>query len=104
MGFWDYLPSLSSNDNNLKKSRKSVGNLETFNLHKINDEEEEAKDKNAQDEKRVDVDKPLWNQNSYFGRWKHFAFITDVRTIFAKDEDLQEAKNLCELYKFVPFN
>lgn len=52
-------------------------------------------------EERINVDEPLWSQDNYLGRWRHFAFVTDVRTIFAKEEKFHEAKTLCELYKQV---
>ncbi|XP_011633385.1 sideroflexin-2-like [Pogonomyrmex barbatus] len=50
-------------------------------------------------EDRIDVDKPLWNQDTYFGRWMHYAFITDCRTILVPESKLWEAKKLCEDYK-----
>lgn len=48
---------------------------------------------------RIDVDKPLWNQDTYFGRWMHYAFISDCRTILVPEKKLWEAKKLCEDYK-----
>lgn len=48
---------------------------------------------------RIDVDEPLWDQKYYYGRWRHFAFITDIRTIFVSEEKLWKAKELCELYR-----
>nr|XP_012228518.1 PREDICTED: sideroflexin-2-like isoform X2 [Linepithema humile] len=53
----------------------------------------------SKSEDRIDVDKPLWNQNTYFGRWMHYAFITDCRTILVPESKLWEAKKLCEDYK-----
>ncbi|CAL1676770.1 unnamed protein product [Lasius platythorax] len=50
-------------------------------------------------EDRIDVDKPLWSQDTYLGRWKHYAFITDCRTILVPTSKLWEAKKLCEDYK-----
>ncbi|KAL6435193.1 hypothetical protein ACFW04_005342 [Cataglyphis niger] len=50
-------------------------------------------------EDRIDIDKPLWNQDTYFGRWKHYAFITDCRTVLVPTSKLWEAKKLCEDYK-----
>lgn len=50
-------------------------------------------------EDRIDINKPLWSQNTYFGRWMHYAFITDCRTIFVSTNKLWEAKKLCEDYK-----
>ncbi|XP_011142727.2 sideroflexin-1 [Harpegnathos saltator] len=50
-------------------------------------------------EGKIDVDKPLWSQDTYFGRWMHYAFITDCRTVFVSEKKLREAKKLCEDYK-----
>lgn len=52
-------------------------------------------------EDRIDVDKPLWSQDTYFGRWMHYAFITDCRTVLVPTSKLWEAKKLCEDYKWV---
>jgi hypothetical protein len=56
-------------------------------------------DPGSKSEDRIDIDKPLWNQNTYFGRWMHYAFITDCRTILVPESKLWEAKKLCEDYK-----
>ncbi|XP_029160577.1 sideroflexin-2-like isoform X2 [Nylanderia fulva] len=48
---------------------------------------------------RIDIDKPLWSQDTYLGRWMHYAFITDCRTIVVPTSKLWEAKKLCEDYK-----
>ncbi|XP_063989032.1 sideroflexin-2-like [Diachasmimorpha longicaudata] len=48
---------------------------------------------------RIDIDKPLWDLNTYYGRWRHFVFIMDMRTIFVSERKLWEAKKLCDLYK-----
>lgn len=50
-------------------------------------------------EDKFDIDQPLWDQSNYIGRWKHFAFITDWRTIIVPEKKLWEAKQLCEDYK-----
>lgn len=50
-------------------------------------------------EGKIDVDKPLWNQDTYLGRWMHYAFITDCRTILVPENKLRRAKKLCEDYK-----
>jgi len=51
------------------------------------------------DENRIDVDKPLWSQDTYLGRWMHYNFITDCRTVLVPKNKLWEAKKLCEDYK-----
>jgi len=58
-------------------------------------------DPGSKSENRIDVDKPLWNQDTYFGRWMHYAFITDCCTILVPESKLWEAKKLCEDYKWV---
>lgn len=54
--------------------------------------------------KKFDIDKPLWDQSTYTGRLKHFAFITDYRMIFVNDQKLREAKQFCDNYKQVNSN
>ncbi|CAD1477949.1 unnamed protein product, partial [Heterotrigona itama] len=55
-------------------------------------------------DEKFDIDKPLWDQSTYIGRLKHFAFIADYRMIFVNDQKLREAKQFCDDYKrgFVP--
>lgn len=50
-------------------------------------------------EERIDITKPLWNQSTFLGRVKHFAFVTDPTTIFATDSQLDKAKILYEQYR-----
>ncbi|CRK89501.1 CLUMA_CG003281, isoform A [Clunio marinus] len=48
---------------------------------------------------RIDIDKSLYDQSSFVGRFKHFMFITDPRTVFASDEELNNAKELVQKYR-----
>lgn len=48
---------------------------------------------------RINIDEPLWDQNSFIGRFKHFAWVTDPRTALASDESLNAAKLLVEQYR-----
>ncbi|XP_076294601.1 sideroflexin-2-like [Lasioglossum baleicum] len=48
---------------------------------------------------KIDIDQPLWDQSTYIGRWKHYAFISDTRIVFVPTQRLLEAKQLCEDYK-----
>ncbi|GLH03900.1 Sideroflexin-1 [Gryllus bimaculatus] len=48
---------------------------------------------------RIDITKPLWDQNTFIGRVKHFAWVTDPRTCVVSDATLDEAKILVEQYK-----
>ncbi|XP_014221432.1 sideroflexin-2 [Trichogramma pretiosum] len=45
------------------------------------------------------LDKPLWDQSTFMGRWKHFAWVTDFRTCVESEEELYKAKELCHLYR-----
>lgn len=53
---------------------------------------------------RIDVDKPLWDQSTFMGRFRHFAFITDPTSCMTSEEDLDKAKKLVEQYRFVLFS
>ncbi|KYQ58391.1 Sideroflexin-2 [Trachymyrmex zeteki] len=48
---------------------------------------------------RLDLDKPLWDQNTFVGRWKYFAWMTDFRTCVKPESELIAAKKLCEQYR-----
>lgn len=50
---------------------------------------------------RIDLDKPLWDLNTFAGRWQHFAWVTDFRTCTTSDQRLLEAKQLCEQYRYI---
>ncbi|XP_015174531.1 PREDICTED: sideroflexin-1-like [Polistes dominula] len=49
-------------------------------------------------EERINIDESLWDQNTYIGRWKQMAFISDFRTIFVPKQKLFQAKQLCHDY------
>ena len=53
-------------------------------------------------EQRLDLDKPLWDQSTFLGRWKHFAWVTDFRTCIVSEDELLRAKNLRLKYRSVP--
>lgn len=48
---------------------------------------------------RLDLDKPLWDLNSFMGRWRYFAWMTDFRTCIVSESELLSAKKLCEQYR-----
>lgn len=48
---------------------------------------------------RLDMDKPLWDQTTFVGRWKYFAWMTDFRTCVKSESELLAAKKLCEQYR-----
>ncbi|KAL1122989.1 hypothetical protein AAG570_003313 [Ranatra chinensis] len=47
---------------------------------------------------RANFDEPVWDQCTYWGRFKYFAWITDPRLVFVGDKCLDQAKNLRTLY------
>ena len=53
---------------------------------------------------RIDLDKPRWDQSTFMGRLRHFAWMTDYRTCLTPTAKLQEAKALVEKYKYVITN
>ncbi|PSN44202.1 Sideroflexin-2 [Blattella germanica] len=50
----------------------------------------------------VNIDKPRWDQSTYFGRMKHFFAITDTRNAFVSSKKLAESKALIQKYKNPP--
>ncbi|XP_014477894.1 PREDICTED: sideroflexin-1-like [Dinoponera quadriceps] len=50
-------------------------------------------------EGRINIDEPLWSQDTYLGRCMHYTFITDCRTLLVSERKLREAKELCEDYR-----
>ncbi|XP_048485463.1 sideroflexin-2 [Plutella xylostella] len=50
-------------------------------------------------EKRIDITQPLWDQSTFYGRFKHFAFISNPLLSLVGDKELQEAKELYNKYK-----
>lgn len=50
-------------------------------------------------EDRIDITQPLWDQNTFIGRFKHFAWITDPRSGLVSENELLEAKALYHSYK-----
>lgn len=47
---------------------------------------------------RLDFDAPPWDQNTFMGRLKYYAWVTDPRLALVSDSKLDEAKNLRTLY------
>lgn len=48
---------------------------------------------------RIDISKPRWDQQTFIGRLKHFATITDMRTVLCSKEKLESAKDLIIKYR-----
>ncbi|TMS36010.1 hypothetical protein L596_003281 [Steinernema carpocapsae] len=50
-------------------------------------------------EQRVNVDAPRWDQSTFYGRFRHFASVTDPTVVFVPTPKLLAAKRLLEEYK-----
>ncbi|XP_065210791.1 sideroflexin-1 [Planococcus citri] len=50
-------------------------------------------------DRRVNIDAPRWDQNTYIGRLKYFFNVTNPLYILKTDEDLNKAKELVDKYK-----
>jgi len=48
---------------------------------------------------RIDVDSPLWDQRTFVGRFKHFAWMTDPRSVLTSTTALENAKTLVVQYR-----
>lgn len=50
-------------------------------------------------EGRIDVDSPLWDQRTFIGRFKHFAWMSDPRSGLTSTASLLQAKDLVDAYR-----
>ncbi|ELT87634.1 hypothetical protein CAPTEDRAFT_179902 [Capitella teleta] len=48
---------------------------------------------------RIQIDEPRWQQDTFVGRLKHFAWMTDCRTVLTSTSGLLQAKELIEKYR-----
>ncbi|XP_037815751.1 sideroflexin-2 [Lucilia sericata] len=48
---------------------------------------------------RIDVDKPLYDLSTFVGRFRHFAWMTDPRTVIVSSDKLMQAKQFVENYR-----
>ncbi|KAF9821103.1 hypothetical protein SFRURICE_001038 [Spodoptera frugiperda] len=48
---------------------------------------------------RIDITQPLWDQSTFMGRFRHFAFISNPLLSLASEEELHQAKDLYLKYK-----
>jgi len=48
---------------------------------------------------RIDIDKPRWDQTTFIGRLKHFAWITDFRNALVPSSRLHESKHFLQMYR-----
>jgi len=49
--------------------------------------------------KRIDLDNPIWDQSTFLGRLKYFAWVTDPRLSTCSNAKLYDAKNLLQQYR-----
>ena len=49
---------------------------------------------------RIDLDVPIWDQNTFVGRLKYYAWVTDPRLSFCSQVQLTEAKTLLHKYRY----
>lgn len=56
-------------------------------------------DKNIPAIPRLNLDQPRWDQRTFYGRLQHFFNITDPRTAFCSEKELDDAKDLITKYK-----
>jgi hypothetical protein len=47
-----------------------------------------------------DIDKPLWDLDTFSGRVKYFFWMTDYRTVIVLNKDLYAAQDLLEKYRY----
>ena len=48
---------------------------------------------------RIDVDSPLWDQKTFYGRFRHFAWMTNPLNTMYSTKDLEAAKTLVQQYR-----
>ena len=48
---------------------------------------------------RMNIDDSLWDQRTFLGRLKHFAWMTDFRTVIVPTQQLYAAKEFVEKYR-----
>jgi len=48
---------------------------------------------------KIDLTKPKWNQNTYFGRAKHFFTVTNPKNLLLSSKDLEDAKQIVLQHK-----
>jgi hypothetical protein len=49
--------------------------------------------------KRIDIESPRYDQNTFEGRAKHFFITTNPLNVLASDKDLERAKQIVDSYR-----
>lgn len=52
---------------------------------------------------RIDFSKAKWDQSTFYGRFRHFVWVTDPRSCLVSTEKLLEAEKLIQDYKSDPY-
>lgn len=55
--------------------------------------------KGMEQQERINLDVPRYDQSEFRGRLKHFLGVTDWRLCFKGDEELNQAKELLQKYR-----
>jgi Tricarboxylate carrier. len=50
---------------------------------------------------KENINEPRWDQNTYWGRAKHFFSITNPLNVLATGKELEKAKKIVQTYRFV---
>lgn len=50
---------------------------------------------------RLNLDEPMFDQNVYMGRAKHFIMVTNPLNVLLSNAQLDEAKKLVQLYRYI---
>lgn len=50
-------------------------------------------------EKRIDIEKPYWDQSTYRGRALHFLTLTNPLNVFASNKALESARYIVTRYR-----
>lgn len=51
------------------------------------------------DERRIDIEKPYWDQNTYKGRALHFLTVTNPLNLFLSAKELEHARDIVTKYR-----
>jgi hypothetical protein len=49
--------------------------------------------------KRIDIDKPRWDESTFIGRFRHFCTVTNPGNLLYSDAELYYAKDIVQRYR-----